>query len=306
MRRSSILTVLAVGVAALILAWTAGCGSDHATVNPLQPQQSKIALSSGRGTGDVTGEPYIMNRDGSSVTPLPYSGMPSMPMGVTVSPDSSNVLCQISGDSGTQIYTAKLDGTAVTPLTTLESNILPRWSAGGKQIVFASIRDGVGGWKIYVMNADGSGQTRLSAPDNTLNDVFPSFSPDGKQIVFVGWDATASAYAIWTMSTDGNNRKSVIVPTDIPITPAFSPDGSKILWVDNNGEIASINLDGGGQTTITNSGGMISELMVVGTEVWFTTRQDGNFEVYKMNADGSGQRNMTNAPYADMLDLNIP
>jgi Tol biopolymer transport system component len=303
MRRSSMLTVFAVIVAALAFAWTAGCGNDQATVNPVQ--QTKLAFSSGRATGDVTGEPYIMNRDGSTVTPLPYSGMPSIPRGVTVSPDDSKVLAEIGGSDPTQVYTAKLDGTALTPLTTSGSNRLPRWSPDGKRIVFMSTRDGSGGWKIYLMNADGSSQTCLSPLDDTISDIFPSYSPDGKQIVFPGWDAAATAYAIWTMSTDGNNRKSVLVPSEIPVTPAFSPDGSKILWVDN-GEIASVNVDGSGRTTITNSGGMISELMVVGTEVWFTTWQDGNSEVYKMNADGSGQKNMTNNPHADRLDMNVP
>jgi len=80
------------------------------------------------------------------------------------------------------------------------------------------------------------------------------------------------------------------------------PDG---LWVDN-GEMTSVNLDGSGRSTITNSGGQISELMILGTEVWFTTGQDGNYEVYKMSADGSAQRNMTNNPHADRLDINVP
>jgi centrosomal CEP192-like protein/WD40 repeat protein/ASPM-SPD-2-Hydin domain-containing protein len=265
-------------------------------------KQSKVAFVSGRATGDVTALPYIMNIDGSGVTPLPYSGMPSIPRGVTVSPDDSKVLTEIDGNNPTQVYTAKLDGTALTQLTTSKSNRYPRWSPDGKQIVFISNRDG--GAKIYLMNADGSSQTRLSPLDNTIIDLFPSFSPNGKQIVFIGWDATVSEYAIWTMSTDGSNRKSVLLPHASIATPAFSPDGNKILWVDN-GDIASVNLDGAGRITLTNTGGRISELMILGTEVWFTTSQDGNLEVYKMNADGSGQENMTNDPYGDALGLNF-
>ncbi len=76
--RSSMWTAFTVFVAALTFA--TGCGSHSATVTPVTPVQAKIAFSSGRATGDVTAEPYIMNRDGSSVTPLPYRGIPSMGM----------------------------------------------------------------------------------------------------------------------------------------------------------------------------------------------------------------------------------
>ncbi|MBZ5722432.1 MAG: hypothetical protein LAO03_18840 [Acidobacteriia bacterium] len=300
--KSTLLTALTVIVAALALACATGCGSDSTPVNHAQ---TKVAFASGRASGDVNPDPYVMNRDGSSVTPLPYGAMPSRPRGTTVSPDDSKVLFEASHNSPTQVYTAALDGTAVTPLTTTGSNRVPRWSPDGKQIVFMSTRDGLSGWLIYVMNADGSSQAHLSPLDNTINDIFPSFSPNGKQIVFTGWDATAFQYAIWTMNADGSNRKSVIVPSATPVTPAFSPDGSKILWV-ASGEIASVNLDGSGQTTITSSGGKILELMTLGTEVWFTTMQDGNPEVYKMSADGSGQKDMTNNPYGDSLYLNVP
>lgn len=308
MKKTPVRKAFAAIIVTFTIAWAASCGNDHSAVNPVNPpaSQTKVAFNSGRGTGNVTGEPFIMNRnDGTDVTPIPYSGLPAIPRGVTVSPDGSKVLAEIDGSQPTQVYTASPDGTGWTARTSSGSNRCPRWSPDGKLIVFYSNRDGnPGPRKIYVMNADGSGQTSLS-PVDAANDIFPSFSPDGKQIVFLGWDTTANAYAVLTMNIDGSNRKSVVIPTDIPITPAFSPDGNKILWVDN-GEISAVNLDGGGQTVITDSGGMISELMVVGTEVWFTTRQDENSEVYKMNADGSGQKNMTNNPYADSLDLNVP
>src|SRR5688572_845446 len=55
------------------------------------------------------------------------------------------------------------------------------------QIAFESDRDNVGGegptlWEIYVMNADGSGQTRLT--NNAASDIEPSWSPDSTKIAF--------------------------------------------------------------------------------------------------------------------------
>src|SRR5689334_19079267 len=48
------------------------------------------------------------------------------------------------------------------------------------KIAFTSQRDG--NPEIYVMNADGSGQTRLT--NNPRGDEFPAWSPDGTKIAF--------------------------------------------------------------------------------------------------------------------------
>src|SRR2546430_1154582 len=55
-------------------------------------------------------------------------------------------------------------------------------AAAAPQIAFTSERDGNA--EIYVMNADGSAQTRLT--NNTQSDEYPSWSPDGQRIVFTG------------------------------------------------------------------------------------------------------------------------
>ena len=47
------------------------------------------------------------------------------------------------------------------------------------QIAFDSFRDG--NFEIYVINPDGSGQTRLT--NNEALDVVPSWSPDGQKIL---------------------------------------------------------------------------------------------------------------------------
>ncbi len=57
--------------------------------------------------------------------------------------------------------------------TRLADGFLPAWEPNGTRIVFMSARDGNG--EVYVMNADGSGQTRLT---NTPEDEFaPAWQP---------------------------------------------------------------------------------------------------------------------------------
>ena len=68
--------------------------------------------------------------------------------------------------------------------------------ANGK-IVFTSDRDGNS--EIYVMNPDGSGQTRLT--NNGAIDADPVWSPDGTKIAF--WSERDGPAEIYVMNADG-------------------------------------------------------------------------------------------------------
>ena len=64
----------------------------------------------------------------------------------------------------------------------------PAWSPDGSKLAFTSGR--TGNLEIYVMNANGSGQTQLTF-DAEL-DSYPAWSPDGKFITFRS-DRTATS-----------------------------------------------------------------------------------------------------------------
>jgi Tol biopolymer transport system component len=76
----------------------------------------------------------------------------------------------------------------------------PNWSPDGKQIAFAS--EGY----IYVMNADGTDQTRITS--TPARDGYPAFSPNGKYIAFSSTRGNAEGSFeedIWKMKSDGSN-----------------------------------------------------------------------------------------------------
>src|SRR5215831_12829264 len=79
----------------------------------------------------------------------------------------------------------------------------PTLRANGK-IAFTSDRDG--NREIYVMNADGTNQVRLT--NNSVVDDGPAWSPDGTKIAFF-CERPSGGFAICVMNEDGANRTEI-------------------------------------------------------------------------------------------------
>jgi Tol biopolymer transport system component/DNA-binding winged helix-turn-helix (wHTH) protein len=73
------------------------------------------------------------------------------------------------------------------------------WTPDGR-IVYASMAGG--GWDLWVMNADGTGQRQLTA--GARSNYGPSVSADGRRVVFVS-NRAGGAFNIWRMDADGSN-----------------------------------------------------------------------------------------------------
>jgi dipeptidyl aminopeptidase/acylaminoacyl peptidase len=60
----------------------------------------------------------------------------------------------------------------------------------------------VGKWEVYIMNGDGSNQTRLTQSES--HDWYPVFTPDGSKIAFESHRDGNSE--IYIMDSDGSNQ----------------------------------------------------------------------------------------------------
>ena len=87
-------------------------------------------------------------------------------------------------------------------LTNPTADSRPRYSPNGAKIVFQSSRDGQP--EIYVMNSDGTGQTRLT--NNSAWDTAPAWSPDGTMILFTSLRDGPMSPALYVMNADGSSQ----------------------------------------------------------------------------------------------------
>jgi Tol biopolymer transport system component len=136
-----------------------------------------------------------------------------------------------------QIYAVNPDGTGLAQLTHEPQGISaqgPDWSPDGSRILFSRFNLSKGVGRIWIMNADGTGQ-RLLASDAGRSDMQPRYSPDGGHIVFTRCLPNFEHCAIWIMRSDGTHRHLVIPFLPAPnetsnFDPKVSPDGRRITF----------------------------------------------------------------------------
>ena len=144
------------------------------------PDGTKIAFHSFR-NGKL--EIYVMDANGSNQTRL--TNNPAFDESPCWSPDGSKIAFNSLRDYNWEIYVMDADGSNQTRLTNNGAcDMAPRWSPDGTKIAFDSDREGYqyvqrrkeyGNFEVYVMDADGSNQTRLT--NNPAFDESPSWLP---------------------------------------------------------------------------------------------------------------------------------
>jgi Tol biopolymer transport system component len=152
---------------------------------------------------------YVMNDDGTDVTRLTLSNA-AFDQQPAWSPTCDRIAFTQDPGGNVEIYVMNADGTGATRLTNSPgADEGPAWSPDGTRIAFTSRRDAdqppvpLEIREIYVMNADGSGATRLTHTDVRAWNVNPAWSPDGTQIAFQS--DREGANAIYVMNADGTN-----------------------------------------------------------------------------------------------------
>lgn len=147
------------------------------------------------------------------------------------SPDGERIVFTTSRDGFQELYTVRPDGTDLKRLTqnTNQNDLLARYSPDGRYIAYAtnySIGDGSG--EIWVMNADGTDQRRLT--NNNLDDLQPIWSPNGRYIVFTTKTA-ATSYDLSVYDFRTETLRQITASPTADANPVWSPDSEWIAFV---------------------------------------------------------------------------
>ena len=204
------------------------------------------------------------------------------------------------------IATVHRNGTDFRALTANDhDNYGPQFSPDGGRIVFASSRDGH--VEVYVMNADGSGQRRITVTPSG-NFTPGTLSPDGKQIAFHGRRAGSNGTFLYIANSDGSAMRAITDSTMNISNPQWSSDGRKILftsrpvssqdWVkltpaERDGflartEIFTINADGSGLLQLTTNSTRESSAVwsIDGRAILFVSYESPALPIHRIDADG--------------------
>ena len=149
------------------------------------------------------------------------------------SPDGQRVIMSLLTADGrnSNIYEMDLRSRQLRQITNTPAiNTGPSYSPDGGQITFESDRGG--SQQIYVMNADGSGQNRISFGNGRYST--PVWSPDGKYIAFT--KQGSGRFSIGVMQPDGSGER-ILTEGFHNEGPTWAPNGRVIMFFrDSQGE----------------------------------------------------------------------
>ena len=257
----------------------------------ISPNGNRIIFESDR---DGNSEIYLMNIDGSNLRQLTNNA--AIDTAPVWSRDGKKILFRSTRESERHpwpYYVMNPDGTKQVRVDDVDdhANVFRDWSPDGSKVLLFK-DSGSKNTDIYCMNADGTGEQRLTF--KKAYDCDMSFSPDGTKIVYesiLGKDVSTAVIMI--MEVDGSNKIQLASGTD----PKWSPDGFRILYKarDDAGECCEIYVmqaDGSDQTRLA-ANGYFHRWLPDGSKIIYFASASGTHQIYIMDPDGSNKAQLT-------------
>ena len=204
----------------------------------------------------------------------------------------------------TDVYTIAPNGSGLTRLTATpdHNEFGPNWNAAGTRIAFWRTPAPFGPGTVWVMNGDGSGQTRLTHGVDARD---PVWNPAGTRLVFTLVDGTN--FDLWSMrASDGGSLRQLTSGRALDFEPAWSPNGTRIAFTrafqrGDPGNICVLNVRTGVVHRVTHTPPYDHQVNWApgGRRVVFERDRDARSSIYAINADGSHLVRLTSGPFFD-------
>ena len=231
-------------------------------------------------------------------------------VGPVWSPDGDEILFRRGGE----LYRVYSNGSRETRLTETDGKVGDySWSPDGNKILYTLVVEEEFNSDIWVMNADGSSASRLTAPteeyvEPTKND-FGTWSPSGSKIAYTSVLGLHSSNLI-VMEPDGSGKQSLTgFSGNYFSAVAWAPDASKLVFESDSSEVGQyigvVNSDGSGLTTVAY-GYLTPQTQSWQPELWspdgskilyssYENDPEEKFfrDIFTVNADGSGKTSLT-------------
>lgn len=328
MKKSALAIAGAVTGIPVIVAVALGAfsGGSSAVLPRTSSQQRNGLIYFDEGGGDGGTRTEAIDPDGSALRQV--FGPEGYHEQIAWSPDGRRIAYVGIAQAGRQspdgrvhfgIYTSRADGSDARLLTEGLNEGWPAWSPDGTKIAFTGTRTdpgvencmaGPGGLcptDIYVMSADGTGITGLTA--DPAPEFAPAWSPTGTSIAFVR--SANGTDTIDVVDADGGNEREVATDTGADQRPfAWSPDGRRLAFVrlrKAGWDIDVVNADGTDERTVFSRDGVWNEgpaWSPDGTEIAFSSTlgayppgcgldSDVCSDLFVVRPDGTGLTRLT-------------
>ncbi len=172
-----------------------------------------------------------------------------------LSPDESRVAVGYGIAASSDIWVHDLRRRATMRMTFRNLNGYPVWAPSGRQIVYASNRDGMYDLYRKDIRSDRDPERLTTSP---VIEVPTSISPDGRTLLYYALRTAATQRDIWKLSF-GSEPAELVATRYNERAPVFSPDGGWFAYISDETGIDEIYVrhleDDGNRWKISSGGG---------------------------------------------------